>query len=720
MPPQTALLLDRVSPAVRLALVRARILAMRGRMTDAVVALEGATGADATDIIARGLLRAELAYLNQDGPSATNLIRSEVLPVFDALDPVAQFVVEENLVDAQMSGSTIDAVRLFYHVVDRRRLAGFAWSDGWTAVSAYEAMNAGKLSEAFTDLSGELVRCYRFGCWRIARQAGTRFALVCLKGGALEEAFFHAVVGLADELVKPLASAIEQRQDIGLIRRLVARAVQEANLRQHFVIASQILTKVDDLIPDEDIPTLARWFLPRCQEAADMAGRTSAMAAAWEGLTAIGARLPADVAQEAAKTAICHESWLLPTTGPLRHRKEIARCMVHVVHALPPESLAPIVEAVLPLALERIDDFDYPDVIELLCHLARRGAPEHKKRIADALYVAGKPVNRALAQMAPFFGKTIVSAEQLSNLANRISDEVRLQVQRLKPSETPALVPEQLMARTSADGSTVVTVANVAGLAAVIRHRDQLSSDDLARLVRSMLSMIIDPDNFLANREVLLEQLHELADRIPPELHTEVFRALAPSAQGEIHESSLQKASRVSGRVHTGNFADVQAMAMVCLAAVCARSPALLKKFRRILETGLTSADSAIRQGAYGAALRLPKLSKDAILGVVMGTRDADPTAAVTAFAALAERDEWALTRPIWRLVLSAARMAVASTNPKLRRHAGILLKRRLAKVPKGLRREAQALINQLAKDPAASVREIFSENTDVTAEELD
>ena len=100
------------------------------------------------------------------------------------------------------------------------------------------------------------------------------------------------------------------------------------------------------------------------------------------------------------------------------------------------------------------------------------------------------------------------------------------------------------------------------------------------------------------------------------------------------------------------------------------------------------------------------------------GTLSADQEAAVTAFAALAERLEWHLTRPLWRLLLSAARMAAESPNPKLRRYAGKTLLRRLPNVPKGLRREAEALINQLRTDPSASVRNAFRESD--TAVELD
>ena len=83
------------------------------------------------------------------------------------------------------------------------------------------------------------------------------------------------------------------------------------------------------------------------------------------------------------------------------------------------------------------------------------------------------------------------------------------------------------------------------------------------------------------------------------------------------------------------------------------------------------------------------------------------PRQAVSAFAAFAERKEWPLTRPMWKLFLLAVRLAGHSPNAKLRRHAAYALRELLGTTPTaGIRSEAQSLLDLFGKDVAHSVRE--------------
>src|SRR4051794_9070626 len=91
-------ILDMVSPGVRKLLVGERVRAMRGRLADAVAALDGALvfhagGADA-DVVALGLLKAELLHLNRDEAAALDTLKSVVIPRKDRLPQPVHFTVE--------------------------------------------------------------------------------------------------------------------------------------------------------------------------------------------------------------------------------------------------------------------------------------------------------------------------------------------------------------------------------------------------------------------------------------------------------------------------------------------------------------------------------------------------------------------------------------------------------------------------------------------------
>lgn len=145
---------------------------------------------------------------------------------------------------------------------------------------------------------------------------------------------------------------------------------------------------------------------------------------------------------------------------------------------------------------------------------------------------------------------------------------------------------------------------------------------------------------------------------------------------------------------------------MVALAAYSVGDDRRKKEAGEVLSEALVDPDAGVRCGAYAAARRLPGLPADGILAVLMGLRDLDPRACISAFAAVTERTEWALTRPMWRLFLLAVRLASQSHDVTLRRHAVQALKARVARVPQGaLHREAGSLLTLFASDAAYSVR---------------
>jgi hypothetical protein len=71
----------------------------------------------------------------------------------------------------------------------------------------------------------------------------------------------------------------------------------------------------------------------------------------------------------------------------LLNRKEIIEAVTFLIHSAPTESLPEVIEATLPLATDRVQDYDYPDVVNLLCNLAA-----NRQRIVNFLPTADRLV----------------------------------------------------------------------------------------------------------------------------------------------------------------------------------------------------------------------------------------------------------------------------------------------------------------------------------------
>ncbi len=699
--------LERLTPAVRTSLVRERIRAMRGHLEESLLNLERLCTQTQRDVVAVALLKAELLHLNREDSRAVEVLRESVTPHLETLDAIEQLVVDDNLADAQLALDPAESSKLFYSAVDRRRLMGVQWSDGWTAAAAYESIDSGKPQHAISKLGKELIHCFGSGCWREIRRAAAVYGAACIKVNAIDEAFFYSLLAGTDHLVDRITSAVTIRREPAVTAGLIRRAISHANLRVHFVVACQTFAKISDLIPDELLQEFTTWLLPRCKETRDELIGTSAMRAAWEALAPIAMRLPANIAETVLNCTIEHPVWRAPLPEGNRvlvDRVRLIDAADNLIEALPVPQIDLLVDAALPLAVDRVQSSDYVETINLLCHAAEKGGDAIKQKIATALYQPGKPLTRVLVSVASFFGKTAFSGDQLSRFADRVIEEIDLQVQVVRPGEKPKEVPETLMTfnEGTPEGERKITTGSTHGLASVIKHRSELSDESVSRLIRSMLRMTMSEDNLPANREVLVRHLIDLTDVIRGDLRSQVFSSIKPLASGCFHLHETEG----SLRSQFGSKENIQAIALVCLAEIFGSDSSTAAEVQGILDEALTDQRPVVRRGAYAAARRMPGLSDQSIAAVIMGTRDPDPAAASTAFAAISARLEWQLVGPLWRLFLLAVQLASHSPDVRLRREAAVSLVRRLSKAPEpALQLQASELVNAFATDVAASVR---------------
>ena len=273
VPTTHPLFLDTVSPEIRKVLVAERLQAMRGRLCEVLPRLqelvEKSPSEETNDIVAIGLLWSELLHLDGQNEQALAVFKEFVETRQSSLPTSAQLVVSDNLSVVQMACRSGEGVATFYHLVDRRRAAQFEWSDTRDLLEAQSSLEKEKYHEALPPLWRNLLRAYALGSWRLSRSAADRCGRLYLKIGALEEACHYLLTAEAVTAVKPLADMITRRRDVDLIRAVLRRLMGYANLQRHFVIACKLLAEISDLIPDDDLPAIAEWLLPRCEELPD-------------------------------------------------------------------------------------------------------------------------------------------------------------------------------------------------------------------------------------------------------------------------------------------------------------------------------------------------------------------------------------------------------------------------------------------------------------------
>ena len=714
-------LIESVSVATRKTLVAERIAAMRGQLPTVCTRLEyllsRAEPSTAFDRVAIGMFLAELLHLDGRDTDAVNIFNRVVTPLQPSLPPSIQLVARENLSALQLNDSPLQGTATFYHLVDSRRLAQSDASQNRSLLAAHEALESGRPSEALPLLWQAYLQAYSTGNWRQSQRIAGRIGQIYLTAGAFEQALHYLVSAEADHDIPRLAASISQQRDPAPIRRIVAKIVDFANLRRHFTVACALIASIPDLIPDEDVVTIAEWLLPHCTEeqSRDNGGTTEA---AWKAIRALAVRIPSSLSTKLINTATNHSIWLspLPNDGRiLVHREALIVAVTSLVHSAPREFLPSVAEATFPLATTRRQDFDYTATINLMCNVSVKADLKCQSTIRKALYHSSQPTNCVLAQAASTLGAEAFTAAEWNELAVKVSNEIRLIVQRQCESSGFTPVNEAVMTTTRETPTGLLQVVSygATGLEALARGKAVLSEGSITCLVSAMIDMIKDADNDCMNKERLLELLGEFADCVSENLRHEVIRMMEPIARGEDRLPDPSKGdplSPVGVLFDFGSPLRVQSMALVIAAIYCGSDASSATVITDALTECFTSPHMELRRGAYAAARRLPWLSGEQLIPILMGLRDSSPEAATAAFVAFAVRKEWTLTRPMWKMFLLAVRLASQSPDSNIRRHAALALQSRRGDAPtESLRSDASDLIETFANDISWSVRQVAS-----------
>lgn len=708
-------MIQNLSAGTRRQLIQYRCIAMRGDVSGALRQIEESvammTGENVTlDQLSLLMLKAELLYLNCQEDEALEVFSSDITPHLSSSAQQISLIIGHNRNDVARSVFDSGSSREFYELYDQGQALGIKFWDAEAMVYAYEAAADGKHYDALPSFWRELVETYRQGSWRYFRHASERLVKECIQLGWLEDAAHHVINAQEVDLARIIGEHLLARRDPDLIKSVIQKLLADANLKRHARIACSLIEAVADGIPDDQVNEVLQWLLQRCSITPSTRSELSLVTAAWETLPALGPRLNSNQARDIIRTATRHGLW----ENPNHLRKYIIEAVNECVAVLAPEDLLPLAQQTIPLATTFKHDIDYRQAINLLAHIAQRGGDNAKATIGNALYPTEIVENAVLMQAAQFFGRQLAGEKEASRLAEQIAADVRKQVQILGPEDQGTRVAEaygQISVQREED-TIVVSIYSFTGLEAVINHRELLSEDSLKLLVGAILSMISEPENVAANKVGLINSLIRLTDRLTLELASSVFETLTPIAVGNMDLPTIgSNADNPLNpfKMDTGKPSQVRGAALYALACVTERMPETYgERMNALIEQASTDLDPDIRRSAFTAARRVIALSTPVTMGLLLGTRDADPNTAYAAYAAFATKKDLHLTDTLWHQLVYSLTMACNSPNVQIRLVAAhTIVNLREQDANEDIRNKMQSLEAGLAGDVAYSVRSV-------------
>src|SRR5207248_3146230 len=149
------------------------------------------------------------------------------------------------------------------------------------------------------------------------------------------------------------------------------------------------------------------WLQRRCALEPGSQEMVEVLNSAWEALEPIARRVSGDMARHLMMTAVSHPYWTTMPFDPnavFTAKKQMVETVTHLVYSVPISELDTLARQTAPLAKERMQSYDYPGVINLLCHIADRGGKAVKEWVGDQLFPLGQPVTYLVGQVAATFG----------------------------------------------------------------------------------------------------------------------------------------------------------------------------------------------------------------------------------------------------------------------------------------------------------------------------
>ncbi|MGD0517149.1 MAG: hypothetical protein ABSA26_06395 [Thermoguttaceae bacterium] len=705
---------------IREVLARCRAAAYLGQKQDAIrkaeLALNG-TGivVEDGDRLAVAMFKTEIFHLDGDDEDALKMFDSEIEPLLPSVPHKYQVIAGHNRSDILFGLLKPD--ESYYLLLDEAKIGGM---DLWNPQALYSAMQdeaAGKPYESFPTVWQEILRTYRQGCWRAFRPVCKHMAEECVRQGLAGRAVYYAILAGDKEAAQKNAIVLMRHSMPDQINEAVKSILTCAQLKRHFIIGCALLESMADAIPNEQVNDVFTWLLIRAMGSPTSHLELDVIQSAWKLLAELAVRIDTDHAMQMVEAATGHPCWFAePEENRVNLvRKEIITAVSHSVAKLPREEIEKLATKTIPLATTRKQDFDYFEIIGLLCQAAESGGKEIGDLIGKQLYPTGQQLNAILIQVAPIFGHSIRDAASWKKSANRIAENVRLQVQRVPKDTEHKPVSGSYMQHTAIVGAekVVCSISDTVDLHAIFRHREWVPDDALRAIIDAILDMIESPDNLLENKIGLIHCLKYVSGLCSENQQKRLWKILSSFAKGDLKEPRYVMSWADTNdpmnpfKMRSGNPSNVRGISLFVLACLEKEHPGLFgDKLDKIIELGLADIDGNVRAHAFAAAREKPTISESVVIAILLGTRDSHEKAARAAFFALAEKINLKLSRPQWRLFVQSIEHAKQNGSSIVRAAAAHAAVRLIPAAPtKTIRQEMTRLISEFAKDICYSVR---------------
>jgi len=675
------MILDELRGRTRTDIVRLRCMAMRDGSARAIelldeVARDTEAGGNVVTKVALAMLKAEIFHLDGADDEALKVFDAQITGHFGDLSTDDEIVVRHNYNDVQSSLWSPEATRDFYNLVDQQRMLGFDLTDSKAILGAKNAAAHGKHYDALPDLWNELRRTYRQACWRAHRWAAKDFADECMLLGWPDEACRHAVLALDEPSAKRAGEQLLAFQLKDRIIKALDWMLSNASLLRHFRMACEVIATISDAIPDDRVPRVYEWASNQAAKTPSMLKEAGPVQGAWKVIGAIAHRLTGSQALAAVELATAHPWWKQFCVNRNSLRLVVGRC----VNALPTEQLPTLAQDVVSHIVDRHEDHDYTEAVNLIYHIAKVGGDSLRNDVAEQIFKKGTKLTPALVQVAPVFKKESALEASLETWAVHVIERIPRQVQRLTAAEEPKQCSESFFYITAnrPDGSKlIVHLVGSTAMHSVIVHRRSLKPETLDALIDAVLKLLEDRDNFLGNKTVLLEVFSRCGDSIAERFASRVFEVVAPFARGEITEpenvmSAADAANPLNRfKMGTGKPSEVQALALYALANIEHAKPGTYgESLEAILEDAITNADPDVREAAFYAWRLMPRWPASVQTSIILGTRDPDQRPAMAAYDTIAVCDAFHPTIDELKVLCQSLAVSVHSRSVEVRRIA--------------------------------------------------
>ncbi|MHA1658580.1 MAG: hypothetical protein ACTSUT_05585 [Promethearchaeota archaeon] len=713
-------MIDNLSAITRKIIVECRVIAMKGRLKIALDKLQNFININKLKIldldqIAIFLLRAEILFLNGSDKESLDVFKNDINPMLDLIPINIRLIIEANQNEVALAQYEHGSIHKFYQSFDFRKIAGIKLKNTDAIVIADEAVRAGKHYDALPIYWQQLLSSYYLGNWKSFKWASNRLAEEYLKLNWFPQAAYYSIIAQNPSLAKKTGQFLLESNNTALIKNTVEKIINFSNLFKHANIAFLLIESIGDGIPDEQFNDVFSWLISKCSFYPENLTKANYYMNSWRVLKSLSVRFNQEQAIKTVRKAIGHKFFKTRAF----YRKHLIEIIYSCRTILPKDELIKLSKITLPLAIELKSDYDYPEVINLLCFIAERVGSEVKSKFADALYPKNNQgVNAVLAQVADIFGKKISQKAKFKEYVKKVARNIKLQVQYLNPNEEPEPVLDLYFTFSSIQGGKKIVVNGTGSvhINAIIKQNKLLEISDIDLLVDAILSMINEPKNLLSNKSVLIEALKEFGHRFSKEIGDKVFKTLESIIlKNKIDKDILQQIADSKNPLNPFKIEDntpeqLSGQALYALAYIEKNNPGIFKnKINRFIENALTDTNPDVRRFAIDAARELPQLSEISLSSLLVSTRDHDKDVASTAFKAIIYKKNLKLNKFQWNILLYAIDMAVNSLDSSLRRLAALTIKNNKDNFPSTLSKKVEKLENKLLKDICYSVRSVFS-----------